>query len=227
MASAQSSPEGLPNLPATSWAVLGMLAFNEEVSGYDIKKWADWTIQHFYWSPSYSQIYSELKRLEKMRYATSRVQHDNGLRGRRLYRITESGQAAVSRWSKEAPVDPPMLKNGVLLRVWLGHINEPNRLKEILQDHVADLDRMRRRVARDARGAALEPAWAYPRLVMQWAQRYYDAERELALQMIKDIDAAEEELAKGRREAGGGFPMPAPARWREVEKWVQSQEPDA
>lgn len=227
MASAQSSPAGLPNLPATSWAVLGMLAFNEEVSGYDIKKWANWTVGHFYWSPSYSQIYAELKRLETLGYATSQVQYDNGLRGRRMYRITESGQDAVSRWSKEAPVDPPMLKHSVLLRVWLGHINEPNRLKEILQEHIAYVDRMRRRVAVDAQGAALEPAWAYPRIAMQWAQRYYDAERELALQLIKDIDEAEEVLKRGRREAGGAFPMPAPERWREIEKWVQSQEPDA
>jgi DNA-binding PadR family transcriptional regulator len=52
-----------------------------------------------------------------MGFATSRVQHDNGLRVRRIYRITESGKAAVSEWSKEAPVDPPMLKHGVLLRV--------------------------------------------------------------------------------------------------------------
>jgi hypothetical protein len=37
----------LLNLPPTSWAVLGMLAFGEEVSGYDIKKWADWSIGYF------------------------------------------------------------------------------------------------------------------------------------------------------------------------------------
>lgn len=227
MSSAESSSESeLPNLPATSWAVLGMLAFGQEVSGYDIKKWADWTIRHFYWTPSYSQIYSELKRLESMGFATSRVEHDNGLRGRRIYRITESGRLAVSRWSKEAPVDPPMLKHSVLLRVWLGHINEPSRLKEILHEHVAQVDRMRQQVTLDAEGAALEPAWAYPRIAMQWSQRYYDAERELALQLIKDIDEAEQALAKGRREAGGEFPMPAQPRWREVEKWVQSHDPN-
>jgi DNA-binding PadR family transcriptional regulator len=213
----------LPNLPATSWAVLGMLAFNAGVSGYDIKKWADWTVRHFYWSPSHSQIYSELKRLETMGYATSRVDHDNGLRGRRLYRITEAGQAAVTRWSREARVDPPVLKHSVLLRVWLGHLNDPNRLKEIVREHIAQVDTARRQVAIDARGAALEPAWAYARIAMRWAQRSYDAERELALQLIEDIDEAAEALAQGRREAGGDFPMPTPERWRAVEEWVASQ----
>jgi DNA-binding PadR family transcriptional regulator len=76
-----------------------MLAFGEEVSGYDIKKWADWSVGYFYWSPSFSQVYSELKRLESHGYATSRVQHDGGLRGRRTYKITES----ASRRSVNGP----------------------------------------------------------------------------------------------------------------------------
>ncbi len=80
-----------------------MLAFGEELSGYDIKKWADWSVGYFYWSPSFSQIYSELKRLESHGYATSRVQHDGGPRGRRTYQITESGRDAVSKWAIEAP----------------------------------------------------------------------------------------------------------------------------
>ena len=132
-----------------------MLAFGEEVSGYDIKKWADWSVGYFYWSPSFSQVYSELKRLESHGYATSRVQHDGGLRGRRTYKITESGQQAVSKWATEAPIDPPMLKHGVLLRVWLGHLNEPDRLKQILQEHIAYVDNMRQRVATDSEAAAL------------------------------------------------------------------------
>jgi DNA-binding PadR family transcriptional regulator len=217
----------LPNLPATSWAVLGMLAFGEEVSGYDIKKWADWSIGHFYWSPSFSQIYSELKRLESQGYATSRVQHDNGLRGRRMYKITEAGQEAISRWASEAPVDPPMLKHSVLLRVWLGHVNDPDRLKEILQQHIAYVDSMRQRLAADSGIAAAEPAWAYPRIAMQWSERYYAAERELALQLIKEIDEAQAVLDEAKTKADGAFPAPRPGRWREVETDARADEPDA
>lgn len=46
----------------TGWALLGMLSGGDELSGYDIKKWFNWTIRFFYSSPAYSQIYSELKR---------------------------------------------------------------------------------------------------------------------------------------------------------------------
>ena len=72
-----------------------MLAFGEEVSGYDIKKWADWSVGYFYWSPSFSQIYSELKRLESHGYATSRVQHDGGPRGRRAHSRGHRAYTAV------------------------------------------------------------------------------------------------------------------------------------
>ena len=203
-----------------------MLAFGEEVSGYDIKKWADWSVGYFYWSPSFSQIYSELKRLESHGYATSRVQHDGGPRGRRTYKITESGREAVTQWATEAPIDPPMLKHGVLLRVWLGHLNDPGRLKEILHEHIAHVDTMRQRVAIDAQAASEEPAWAYPRIAMQWSERYFAAERELALQLIKDIDEADAAFKKGQRSSHGAFPTPRPGHWREVERRVQETDPD-
>jgi hypothetical protein len=114
----------------------------------------------------------------------------------------------------------------VLLRVWLGHLNEPDRLKEILQEHITHVDTMRQRVAIDAEAAAEEPAWAYPRIAMQWSERYFAAERELALQLIKDIDAADAAFRKGQEESGGAFPTPRPGHWREVEKRVQTEDPD-
>jgi len=51
-------------LPATGYAVLGLLSFGRELTGYELKQWADGSLRFFYWSPAVSQIYSELKRLE-------------------------------------------------------------------------------------------------------------------------------------------------------------------
>src|SRR5437588_4488007 len=75
-------------LAATSWALLGMMSYEEEVSGYDLKKWIDWSVDLYYWSPSYSQIYTELKKLEVLGLVTSRVERGEGIRSRRLYKIT-------------------------------------------------------------------------------------------------------------------------------------------
>jgi DNA-binding PadR family transcriptional regulator len=184
-----------PRLPATSWAVLGMLSFEQELSGYDIKKWADWSLKLFYWSPSFSQIYGELKRLERHGYVTSRTVMQDEVRGKRVYAITDSGREAARRWARDAAVEPPVLKHGVLLRVWLGHLTEPERLREIVAEHRDNSERRRAEAAVDVEAAHEETAWAYPELALKWAERYHEAERDLADKMLADLD---ELVASGR-----------------------------
>lgn len=184
-----------PRLPATSWAVLGMLSFEQELSGYDVKKWADWSLKLFYWSPSFSQIYGELKRLETHGYLTSRVVMQDDMRGKRVYAITDAGREAVREWARTAPVEVPVLKHGVLLRVWLGHLTEPERLREIVAEHRDNSERRRAEAATDAQAAREETAWAYPEIALKWAERYHAAERDLADQMVRDLD---ELTASGR-----------------------------
>ncbi|MGY2030474.1 PadR family transcriptional regulator [Nocardia gipuzkoensis] len=179
----------VPDLPTTAWAVLGMLSHADELSGYDLKKWADWSLQFFYWSPSFSQIYAELKRLEKHGYATSRaVVHEDGVRGKRMYAITPEGRAAAANWVNHAPVEAPVLKHSVLLRAWLGNLAEPDRMREILTEHIAYAEKMRRRAEADAQGAEANPDWAYPELVLRWCVRHYEAERDFARELLADID---------------------------------------
>ncbi|MFF1556822.1 PadR family transcriptional regulator [Streptomyces sp. NPDC058279] len=187
-------------LPATGWAVLGLLSFGEELSGYDVKKWADRSLRFFYWSPSFSQVYSELRRLEEAGYASSRrVGQEDGARDKRVYRITDAGMEAVREWAREAPVDPPVLKHGPMLRLWLGHLLEPERMREVLGRHREFAEGMRRRAEADAAAAGSEEAWAYPTLTLKWAERYYACERDLAAAMLDDIEA----LVAERGTAGG------------------------
>ncbi|MET7753211.1 PadR family transcriptional regulator [Streptomyces sp. NPDC005389] len=191
--------ETVPALPATSWAVLGLLSFGQELSGYDLKKWSDRSLGLFYWSPSFSQIYSELKRLEKAGYAASRlVAPEAGPRDKRVYRITDEGLAAVRAWARTAPLDPPVLKHGPMLRLWLGHLLEPERMREVLTAHRDHSETMRLRAEADVADAAADEAWAYPRLTLTWAERYYTAERDLADAMLADIEHVERtELPEG------------------------------
>ncbi|MFE1379735.1 helix-turn-helix transcriptional regulator [Streptomyces sp. NPDC058740] len=189
--------EKVPGLPATSWAVLGLLSFGRELSGYDLKKWSDRSLSLFYWSPSFSQIYAELKRLEKAGYATSRlVAPEAGSRDKRVYRITDPGLAAVRTWAQEAPLDPPVLKHGPMLRLWLGHLLEPERAREILAGHREFAETMRLRAEADVAEAAADASWAYPRLTLRWAERYYAAERDLAEAMLADFEELIEEVER-------------------------------
>lgn len=220
---ADNAPDAKPNLAATSYALLGMLSYEYELSGYDIRKWIDWSMRFYYGSPAYSQIYTELKKLEKLGLVTSR-EDDTGARSRRLYKITEAGLEAVTRWANEAPVDPPNLKHGPLLRVTLGHLTTPERLKELLQEHVAYADEMHRNAAKDAHWAGADPSWAYARVALQWAERYYANERELALKMIKELDEAQASFPRAGEGGRTKVPWPAPEYWYEIEKQAEADD---
>ncbi|WP_374158808.1 PadR family transcriptional regulator [Mycobacterium sp. G7A2] len=211
--------DGLKVSP-TGWALLGMLSGGAELSGYDIKKWINWAIRFFYSSPAYSQIYSELKRLEKLGLVSSRV--DTGIRSRRMYKITESGLSAVTRWINEDPVEPPTLKHNPMLRVMLGHLLNPGRLREVLAAHAAYAEQLQRAAATEVRWTSEQPAWSYARLALKWSEQYYAAERELALQIIKDLDAVEETFGA----SGEGVQFPVREYWYELERRIAAEDSD-
>ena len=205
----------------TGWALLGMLSGGDELSGYDIKKWINWAIQFFYSSPAYSQIYSELKRLERLGLVSSRV--DAGARSRRMYRITAEGLAAVTRWANEEAVEPPTLKHNPVLRVMLGHLMKPGRLREVLVEHADYADKMHQAAATEARWTAVQAAWSSAGMALQWSERYYASERELALQMIKDLDAVEEAFTEPGRQ---DIQFPVREYWYEVERRIAAESDD-
>jgi DNA-binding PadR family transcriptional regulator len=184
----QTSPPRPKALPATAWAVLGLLSFGRDLTGYDLKKWADSSLRFFYWSPAISQIYSELRRLESLGYVESWAAPQDDLRNKRLYRITPLGRDALTSWVRDSPVEPPVLKHGVALRVWLGHLADPAALREIVEAHRAYADEMLAEVTLARQTAGTDPAWTYPELVERWGERYWATERDLADSMLRDLD---------------------------------------
>lgn len=194
----ESAAGGRPNLPVTSWAVLGLLSFGRELSGYDMKKWADWSMGFFFWSPSFSQIYGELKRLEAAGLAVSRiVDQGTGSRSKRVYAITEAGSVALRSWAREAPVEPMVLKHGPMLRLWLGHLQDPAQMRGVLAQHREYAEEMRRRAELDIKGAQDHEEWIYPAITLKWAERYYQAERDLAEAMLEDLEQVWRERGEG------------------------------
>ena len=47
-------------LPTTSYALLGLLSFGDELTGYELKQRADSTLRFYWVSPAMSQVYTEL-----------------------------------------------------------------------------------------------------------------------------------------------------------------------
>jgi DNA-binding PadR family transcriptional regulator len=164
-----------PQLPTTSYAVLGLLSFGGEFSGYDLKKWADFSLRFFFWSPATSNIYGELKRLRSLGYVTAREAPQDDLRNKRMFSITPAGQAALEQWLDEAPVEPPVLKEHGLLRVWLGHATDRDRLIEVVteQEDIArrTLDELRDSLSK----ARKNERYSNAVLVEEWCERVTEA----------------------------------------------------
>jgi DNA-binding PadR family transcriptional regulator len=182
-----TEPSGeLPKLPNTAWAVLGLLSMPGERSGYDLKKWADSSLRYFYWSPALSQIYTELKRLEQLGFAVSRIASQDELRNKRLYTITDAGREALEHWVRDSPAGPPVLKHGVVLRVWMGFLSEPEELRKTVAEHRDWASRTLAEVHSSEETS--QDRWPFAKLALRWAERYYEAERDLAEGMLADLD---------------------------------------
>lgn len=176
-------------LPATAYALLGLLSFDRELSGYDLKKWADSSLRFFYWAPAMSQIYSELKRLDTMGFVTAREVPQDEQRTKRVYRITDAGRAALTDWIEHGDVEPPVLKHSPMLRVWLGHLTTPERLRVVLESHRAHAARMQLDADDAARSATQTPGWEFPAIVTSWSARYYAREIEMIDELLAELDA--------------------------------------
>lgn len=100
----------------TRYAILGVLCM-KPCSGYDIKKFCDKTISHF-WNENFGHIYPVLKQLldEQMIILSG---DDAGSR-RKIYCITEKGRDDFKEWLAQAPqMQPP--RSELLLKLSFGN----------------------------------------------------------------------------------------------------------
>ena len=112
-----ATPTVQRSIPANAYAILGLVSFGE-MSGYDLKRFADRSIHHFFWSPSASQVYSELRRLKSMGYVTERRVEQQTRPDKRLYEITSRGREELRRWLDHPDVDQGVRKSTFLLKLF-------------------------------------------------------------------------------------------------------------
>jgi len=96
-------------LTPTSYIVLGLLAECGEATPYELKTLSAHSVGNL-WSLQHTQLYAEPERLAKAGYLTE-TQEDGGRR-RKLYRLTEAGQAALDAWLASGPTgDLPEIRD--------------------------------------------------------------------------------------------------------------------
>ena len=179
------------DIPVTGYAILGLLTFGDELTGYEIKQRADMTLRFYWVSPAMSQIYTELRRLTDRGLVLPDARTDGG-REVTSYAITEAGQAALREWMDGTPAGFPVLKHTVLLRLLIGHATEPEQTRQMLHDYVAELDRALDDLAevREALRGADRPGepFRFPALVADWGLDYFAAETRHAQRALASLD---------------------------------------
>jgi DNA-binding PadR family transcriptional regulator len=167
-------------LPTTSYALLGLLTFGQELTGYELKQWADATLRFYWVSPAMSQVYTELGRLRD-RGLVDALETDGGPGSRvtTRYRINDHGSEELRRWLADSRPEFPVLKHPVALRLLLGHLVDPASVRAMLSDYDAALAERRRELQKVLDGIEGDPAFRFPAYVARWGLHYYDAEADV------------------------------------------------
>ncbi|MDP3893404.1 PadR family transcriptional regulator [Nocardioides sp.] len=174
-------------LPVTSYAVLGLLTFGDELTGYELKQRADRTLRFYWVAPAMSQIYTELARLSDEGLVAPRGE------GRRTtYAITDDGRRRLARWLEESPVGFPVLKHPVALRLLIGHLVKPAVTVAMLRSHLRALDEeilALREVRASLEGAdAPGQPFRHPSLVADWGLAHFTQERATIEDLIRRLE---------------------------------------
>ena len=123
----------------TELAVLGLLAWSGESSGYELHKLAGRSVG-FIWAPARSQLYAVLKRLAAAGLVRGRhvVQADRP--DKRMFGITEAGMATLRDWLDRVEPLAPEDRDGVLLKLFFGAFGDQQAVRRQLLDYRERVD---------------------------------------------------------------------------------------
>ena len=117
----------------TELAVLGLLAWAGESSGYELHKRAARSVG-FIWAPARSQLYAVLKRLDAEGLVDGRRVAQSDRPDKRLFSLTEAGRSALASWfGRVEPIEPED-RDGVLLKVFFAAHGEGGAAQAQLLD---------------------------------------------------------------------------------------------
>ena len=114
------------------YAVLGMLTVGP-MSGYDIKKFIETSVAHF-WKESYGNLYPLLARLAEEKLVRRRTERQRGKPDRYVYSLTARGRAQFLEWLAE-PVQEETVRSELLLKLFFGRHLEPGRIESHLEEY--------------------------------------------------------------------------------------------
>lgn len=181
---------GERELPATAFALLGLLVFDSEneagLTGYELKQRADRTLRFYWVSPAMSQVYSELKRLASAGYVA-----ELEAEGTTCYRVTDEGECVLTHWLFDCDPGFPVLKHPVALRLLMGRLSTTESLQQMLTQHLEDLAVRRAELQAVRELLGDDHDRRYAALVADWGLDYYDSETRIVGKLRGRLESME------------------------------------
>jgi DNA-binding PadR family transcriptional regulator len=107
------------------------------MTGYDLKKYFDQSITHF-WSATQSHIYKALEKLEKDELVKSKIIPQEGKPNRKQYAITDAGRAELRHWvSTPLPSEGP--REAWLIQVFFAHRTSNEEISNLFEKRIESL----------------------------------------------------------------------------------------
>jgi PadR family transcriptional regulator, regulatory protein AphA len=124
-------PTTMPTISVLGGAILQRLT-RAPMSGYELKKLFT-TSAGYGWHAYDTQIYRELKTLERDGLVQGRAEEGRAGPQRRVYVPTDAGLQAMRRWL-ESPLDESWHKSELTMRIWALDLIPPDALNRLLSE---------------------------------------------------------------------------------------------
>ncbi|MDO9301538.1 MAG: PadR family transcriptional regulator [Anaerolineales bacterium] len=117
-------------------AILAFIEF-QPMSGYDLKKFFDVSVAHF-WSATQSHIYKSLEGLEKKGWAQAQVIQGEGKPNRKQYQITDEGRAELRRWLV-TPLTMDPVREACLIQIFFSHFSTNEEIAALFETRMKEI----------------------------------------------------------------------------------------
>jgi PadR family transcriptional regulator, regulatory protein AphA len=118
------------------YMLLGLLD-GHPMSGYDLNKAFNTTVQHF-WTTEQSQIYRALHKLEADGWLTVETVIQQDSPNKKLYHITAAGRDALHQWLA-TPLPEEPAREAWIGQLFFGHLTSNEVVISVLESYVAQL----------------------------------------------------------------------------------------
>jgi PadR family transcriptional regulator, regulatory protein AphA len=164
-------------------AILAFLDFSP-MSGYDLKKFFDQSVAHF-WSATQSHIYKSLEGSEQKGWVEAKIVPQEGKPNRKVYAITDAGRQELRRWlTSPLPLEP--VREGWLIQVFFAHSLANEEIAALFEQRVQEIENRlqaykgpaQAAIEQNAEMIGLERAKELWQITLDYGVAYYEFELE-------------------------------------------------